>query len=171
MTSAVSQKALLTPNKRVFDSQAVLFVSEALSAAISTDTSHGTQLKMANWAKIIWGGVWIFWETNQSASGISPVPLYIISGKLAVTVWSASSWVQVAKEEHVSFPFLTQPKESSHTLTHTEGNDWAQFSYFLKNRMAMTKMMIRITANTGPITHSISGCSWIWLSLIWIGSE
>lgn len=58
MTNSVRQKSSSHFEQRLLDSQAALFVSGALSAAIPTDTSHGTQLKMASRAKIICGGGW-----------------------------------------------------------------------------------------------------------------
>lgn len=58
-------------------------------------------------------------------------------------------------------------------LTQTEKKWLSTASYFLKSRMAMTMMMMRTTANTGPMTHNISGCSIPWAILVvtWIGSE
>ena len=57
---------------------------------------------------------------------------------------------------------------------HTNRGEWLRTaSYFLKSRMAMTMMMMRTTASTGPITHNISGCSIPWAIFVvtWIGSE
>lgn len=35
-------------------------------------------------------------------------------------------------------------------------------TYLLNRRMAMTMRMMRMTARTGPVTHSISGSSCCW---------
>lgn len=174
MTNGDRQKSSSRFEQRLLDSQAVLFVREALSAAIPTDTSHGTQLKMASRAKIIFGGRGAgedFLRTNQFA------PCYtayyfrktcrysLICKQLGLSGRRRANWI--------SFSFLMQPKESAaNTLcTATAGGAEIPDAYFLKNRMAMTNMMISITANTGPMTHSISGCSCCRLWLIWIGSE
>lgn len=38
-------------------------------------------------------------------------------------------------------------------------NVYSDQAYLLKRRMAMTMMIMRMTARTGPITHNISGSS------------
>lgn len=48
MTDGARQKSSSRFSQRLLDSRAALFVSDALSAAMPTDTSHGTQLKMAS---------------------------------------------------------------------------------------------------------------------------
>lgn len=48
-------------------------------------------------------------------------------------------------------------------------------AHLLKSRIAMTMMMMRMTASTGPITHSISGSSVCRVIPLWsfttMGSE
>ena len=46
-------------------------------------------------------------------------------------------------------------------------------THLLNRRMAMTMRMMRMTARTGPVTHSISGSSCCWAGVTWttISSE
>lgn len=46
-------------------------------------------------------------------------------------------------------------------------------THLLNRRIAMTMSMMRMTARTGPVTHSISGSSCCWAGVTWttISSE
>lgn len=46
-------------------------------------------------------------------------------------------------------------------------------THLLNSRMAITMRMMRMTARTGPVTHSISGSSCCWAGATWttISSE
>lgn len=141
-------------------------LARQLSAAIFTDTSHAT-VKNSQLGQIIWEAG-VFLERQ-----ISLQSLCSRVRKLNATV------VDYPVKWRDSFPLLMQSKESynhnffdSLTAHFCKENKWAQNSYFLNSRMAMTKMTMSTTANTGPITHSISGCSITCGKLVtWIGSE
>lgn len=58
-------------------------------------------------------------------------------------------------QSHISEPFT--PKNEN---CHNNGCWLGCQTHLLKSKIAMTMMMMRMTASTGPITHSISGSSW-----------
>jgi len=141
------------------------FIRAAMSAANSTDTSRSivenSQL-----------GQNLSSEIQIHASLVPlPIMMYAMVRKLDVIVWCVSSLLQVPhyhswcnqKKATIAAAIAAQPPNKQRRMTGKHD------SYFLKRRMAMTMMMMRITAKTGPMTHNISGCS--ASAVTWIGSE
>ncbi|TNN77483.1 hypothetical protein EYF80_012297 [Liparis tanakae] len=89
---------------------------------------------------------------------------------------------EVAREdvgsEHRKYEPSVSPEERRHAPDAAEGlraRSVKTNTHLLKSRMAMTMMMMRMTASTGPITHSISGSSVCRVIPLWsftrMGSE
>lgn len=136
-----------------------------MSAAISTDTSHST-VKNSQLGQNLFGGNEDFLKDKSIRLWFPSCYIVYYGKEIGCYSLVCEQPGASGRGKHVSLPFLMQPKETYNPKCHCSstshkhrGERLSIASYFLKSRMAMTMMMMRTTANTGPITHNISGCS------------
>lgn len=148
----------------------MLFIREAMSVAISAETSHSP-------AENSQLGQNILYKKNKSTCLWLSPHYRVYYAKESGCYSLVCEWCKWQEEARlITIPDATIRNLQSQVSPHFNLNQLiirSTASYFLKMRMAMTMLMMSSTASTGPMTHSISDCSipWAILEATSIGSE